>query len=91
MDINKQHQFKEECKLYFQKITDAELVEIFNSGLGIRAWGIARSIHVNSLISEMHRRDWDISAIENQNVIHLSIEYHCTLDSKKLVLTSSIK
>lgn len=89
MDSQSQIDWEKECSNYFINKTELELVESYNSTLGIRAWGISRSIYIKAMKTEMINRGWDISSITSNDVyIHLSVEYRCVLINKKLILVN---
>jgi hypothetical protein len=89
MDSQSQIDWEKECSNYFINKTELELVESYNNTLGIRAWGISRSIYIKAMKTEMINRGWDISSILSEHVeIHLSEQYRCILVNKKLTLVN---
>ena len=63
---------KTQFKNQFNGYTDSELIDTFNKGVGIKAWGNARAIYFEALRKELIKRNFDTSLIIKENTFSLA-------------------
>ncbi len=63
----------------FETATNEQLVNTLNKSVGNCGWSSMRARHDSALVSELHRRGIDISAIHHDGVT--SFAHHVALDS----------
>lgn len=67
----------------YNSLSDIQLVEAFNSAVGVRAWGVSRAAVIRALRSQLKKRGLDTSSVESETSFSLS---QCVvLDNRKLL------
>lgn len=75
--------YEEECKNKFSKMTDIDIIEVFNTQVGNTGWTTSRGIYLSCLKTEMCSRPFDLSAIYNGE---LSFKKKIKLMGNKIVV-----
>ena len=75
-------EYKKECEIRFNKMTDAEIIEAFNKQVGNTGWTTSRGIYLSSFHKELDNRGFDFSAIGTNN--SLSFKNKIILVGKKV-------
>lgn len=78
----------QEFTIEHNKITDLELVYLFNEQVGNSGWGITRQGYLQSIKEQLKKREIDYSSIGNKNTI--SYKYCIILRNKKLYLITEL-
>ena len=88
-DFEKIKQYRRECEIQYSAYSDTELIQSFNGGVRIKAWGFYRAAQVDSLREEILRRDFDSSILfdkeDDGKVISFKLSHKVVLIDNKLV------
>ena len=88
-DFEKINQFRRECEVRVASLSDRELIECFNRGIRISAWGFYRAAKVETMQKEILKRDFDSSILfdrdSNGIIISGSLAHKVVLIDGKLV------
>lgn len=71
----------------FNSLSDEDLINQFNQGVGVRAYNVYRQARMHAMWDEFNRRAFDYSCIGNEN--SLSFAHQVILRNNQLQLTSS--
>ena len=68
--------------------TDEQLVETYNHGVQLRAWGTARMKYIHHLKNEILVRNWDASILLSEDKNTFSLAKRVVLENGKLMFQS---
>lgn len=71
----------DEYILLMDRHSDKEIIDLFNSGVGIRAWNIARQGYLWSIKEQFKKRNIDFSQIGDE----FSLSFKCTVVLNKKI------
>ena len=60
--------YKEECEKKFMKMTDNDIIDVFNKQVGNSGWTTSSGIYLFCLETEMRNRLFDLSAVFNKGL-----------------------